>query len=291
MVGEFDNPADFHEAAQLGVANYGQMTAGGWMYIGPQGIVHGTYLTLLNAGRLYLGIPQDQDLAGRALSELRSGRHERGSAEGRRHRRGGEHHRRGRPVAHRDPAGAGLGAAGHRRSRRRPSPGRRLRAPPAPRSPSPTTATWSTCGSTRWTTTIPVELASDQTSCHAAYEGGYVPQGLDFAAARALLARRPGGVPAPGGRVAAQADRADRRHGAAGHPLLGLRQQLPQGGVRGRRARGGRQRRRHQGGLRLPLLRGAHHGPALLRPGLRAVPLGLRQPRPGRPGRAPTRWP
>ena len=33
------------------------MTAGGWMYIGPQGIVHGTYLTLLNAGRLYLGIP------------------------------------------------------------------------------------------------------------------------------------------------------------------------------------------------------------------------------------------
>ena len=37
--------------------NYGQMTAGGWMYIGPQGIVHGTYITLLNAGRLYLGIP------------------------------------------------------------------------------------------------------------------------------------------------------------------------------------------------------------------------------------------
>ena len=28
------------------VANYGQMTAGGWMYIGPQGIVHGTYITL-----------------------------------------------------------------------------------------------------------------------------------------------------------------------------------------------------------------------------------------------------
>ena len=74
MVGEFDNPADFHEAAQLGVANYGQMTAGGWMYIGPQGIVHGTYLTLLNAGRLYLGIPQDQDLAGVLYRELRAGR-------------------------------------------------------------------------------------------------------------------------------------------------------------------------------------------------------------------------
>ncbi len=64
MIGEFDNPKDFNRAAQLGVANYGQMTAGGWMYIGPQGIVHGTYSTLLNAGRLKLGLPNDSDLAG-----------------------------------------------------------------------------------------------------------------------------------------------------------------------------------------------------------------------------------
>lgn len=41
MVGLFDNQKDWHIAAQMGVANYGQMTAGGWMYIGPQGIVHG----------------------------------------------------------------------------------------------------------------------------------------------------------------------------------------------------------------------------------------------------------
>ena len=64
MVGMFDNQHDWHEAAQMGVANYGQMTAGGWMYIGPQGIVHGTFNTLLNAGRLKLGIPQDKDLSG-----------------------------------------------------------------------------------------------------------------------------------------------------------------------------------------------------------------------------------
>jgi urocanate hydratase len=64
MVGMFDTPNDFHRAAALGVVNYGQMTAGGYMYIGPQGIVHGTYITLLNAGRLYLGIPQDKDLRG-----------------------------------------------------------------------------------------------------------------------------------------------------------------------------------------------------------------------------------
>ncbi len=64
MVGMFDNQKDWHTAMQMGVANYGQMTAGGWMYIGPQGIVHGTFNTLLNAGRLKLGIPQSGDLRG-----------------------------------------------------------------------------------------------------------------------------------------------------------------------------------------------------------------------------------
>ena len=64
MVGMFDNQADWEIAAQMGVANYGQMTAGGWMYIGSQGIVHGTFNTLLNAGRLKLGIPHDGDLRG-----------------------------------------------------------------------------------------------------------------------------------------------------------------------------------------------------------------------------------
>ena len=65
MVGLYDNQASFDRAAALGVANYGQMTAGGWMYIGPQGIVHGTYSTLLNAGRLKLNIPHKDNLAGR----------------------------------------------------------------------------------------------------------------------------------------------------------------------------------------------------------------------------------
>lgn len=64
MIGMFDNDEWFNKAAAMGVANYGQMTAGGWMYIGPQGIVHGTYITLLNAGRLFLGISEDKDLRG-----------------------------------------------------------------------------------------------------------------------------------------------------------------------------------------------------------------------------------
>ena len=65
MVGMFDNQKDFNIAAAMGVANYGQMTAGGWMYIGPQGIVHGTYNTLLNAGRIKLGLSRETDLAGK----------------------------------------------------------------------------------------------------------------------------------------------------------------------------------------------------------------------------------
>ena len=41
-----------------------QLPAGGWMYIGPQGIVHGTFNTILNAGRMKLGVPEDGDLKG-----------------------------------------------------------------------------------------------------------------------------------------------------------------------------------------------------------------------------------
>jgi len=65
MIGQFNDIDNWNRAAQLGVASYGQMTAGGWMYIGPQGIVHGTYSTLLNAGRTKLGIPEHENLAGK----------------------------------------------------------------------------------------------------------------------------------------------------------------------------------------------------------------------------------
>ena len=65
MVGLYDNLDDWEIAEEMGVANYGQMTAGGWMYIGPQGIVHGTYNTILNAGRLKLGLGEKDNLAGK----------------------------------------------------------------------------------------------------------------------------------------------------------------------------------------------------------------------------------
>ena len=52
MIPNYSSKADWNKYNALGVTQYGQMTAGSFMYIGPQGIVHGTTITLLNAGRL-----------------------------------------------------------------------------------------------------------------------------------------------------------------------------------------------------------------------------------------------
>jgi urocanate hydratase len=51
MIPNYSKPDDWERYNALGVSQYGQMTAGSYMYIGPQGIVHGTTITVLNAGR------------------------------------------------------------------------------------------------------------------------------------------------------------------------------------------------------------------------------------------------
>ncbi|MGC9374555.1 MAG: urocanate hydratase [Bacteroidales bacterium] len=51
MIPNYSKPDDWERFNALGVTQYGQMTAGSFMYIGPQGIVHGTTITVLNAGR------------------------------------------------------------------------------------------------------------------------------------------------------------------------------------------------------------------------------------------------
>lgn len=179
MVGEFDNQDDFNRAAAMGVANYGQMTAGGWMYIGPQGIVHGTFNTLLNAGRLKLGIPKEGNLAGKLF--VSSGLGGMSGAQGK--------------AAEIAGAVAIIAEVDSSRIKTRYDQG------------------WVSKYSsdieevTRWMEEsrekkeacaiayqgnivdlleyllekdIHVDLLSDQTSCHAPYEGGYCPQGLTF---------------------------------------------------------------------------------------------------------------
>jgi len=51
VIPNYSKPDDLEKFNALGVSQYGQMTAGSYMYIGPQGIVHGTTITILNAGR------------------------------------------------------------------------------------------------------------------------------------------------------------------------------------------------------------------------------------------------
>jgi urocanate hydratase len=63
MIPNYSKPDDWEKFNALGVTQYGQMTAGSFMYIGPQGIVHGTTITVLNAGRKFS--KGDSGLAGK----------------------------------------------------------------------------------------------------------------------------------------------------------------------------------------------------------------------------------
>ena len=62
VIPNYSKPDDWEKFNALGVSQYGQMTAGSYMYIGPQGIVHGTTITVLNAGRK---LSKNSDLGGR----------------------------------------------------------------------------------------------------------------------------------------------------------------------------------------------------------------------------------
>lgn len=64
VIPNYSKPDDWERFNALGVSQYGQMTAGSFMYIGPQGIVHGTTITVLNAGRRILK-KGEKDLSGK----------------------------------------------------------------------------------------------------------------------------------------------------------------------------------------------------------------------------------
>ncbi len=186
MVGCFDDQDNWHRAMALGVANYGQMTAGGWMYIGPQGIVHGTYSTLLNAGRAKLGIPADQDLAGRLF--VTSGL-------------GGMSGAQGKAVVIANGVGI-IAEVDTSRIKTRLDQGW---IDQMTDNPAEAFSAAADCQRQRRSRAIAfhgnvvdlleyavrhdaaIDLLSDQTSCHAVYEGGYCPQGVSFAERTEML--------------------------------------------------------------------------------------------------------
>jgi urocanate hydratase len=191
MVGLFDDQDNWNRAMALGVANYGQMTAGGWMYIGPQGIVHGTYSTILNAARTKLGLPDDEDLGGTLF--VSSGLGGMSGAQGKaveiaggvaiiaevdysriktRHDQGWV----GRVVE--EPGEAFSMAAAYQKKRG--------------------AAAIAYCGNVvdllqfAVDNHIGIDLLSDQTSCHVVYDGGYCPQGVTYEERTILLRTDPG---------------------------------------------------------------------------------------------------
>ena len=64
MIPNYSSTENYERLNAMGVTQYGQMTAGSYMYIGPQGIVHGTTITLMNAARMKFGIASNSDLSG-----------------------------------------------------------------------------------------------------------------------------------------------------------------------------------------------------------------------------------
>ncbi|MGI6703749.1 MAG: urocanate hydratase [Clostridia bacterium] len=187
MVGMFDNQKDWEIAEEMGVANYGQMTAGGWMYIGPQGIVHGTFNTLLNAGRLKLGIPHDEDLKGRLF--MTSGL-------------GGMSGAQAKAVE--ISGGVGIIAeVDYSRIKTRHDQGwvKKISSDLSEvisiaheymnkKEPISIAYHGNIVDLLEYVVNnnIHIDLLSDQTSCHAAYDGGYCPQGVSFEERTKLLA-------------------------------------------------------------------------------------------------------
>ena len=190
MVGMFDNQQEWHRAMQLGVSNYGQMTAGGWMYIGPQGIVHGTFNTILNAGRMKLGIKDEDGLSGHLF--VSSGL---GGMSG------------AQPKAVEIANGVGIIAEVDmsRIETRHKQGWVSLIA----ETPEEAFKLADEHIESKKTTSIAfhgnivdlleyavnnnkkVELLSDQTSCHAVYDGGYCPKGLTFEERTEMLHKDP----------------------------------------------------------------------------------------------------
>lgn len=190
MIGMFDNMKDWEIAQQMGVANYGQMTAGGWMYIGPQGIVHGTYNTLLNAGRLKLGIPKDGDLSGKLF--VTSGLGGMSGAQGK--------------AAEIAKGVAIIAEVDESRIITRHSQGwvqkksadlkevfRMAQEAIDAKKPMSIAYHGNIVDLLEYAVDndINIDLLSDQTSCHNTYDGGYCPAGISFDERTRLLAEEP----------------------------------------------------------------------------------------------------
>ncbi|WP_406824876.1 urocanate hydratase [Pedobacter sp. KACC 23697] len=189
MIPNYSSPEDLEKFNALGVTQYGQMTAGSYMYIGPQGIVHGTAITLMNAfrkkgfhgkevaGKIFLtaglgGMSGAQTKAGNIVGCITVCAEVNPKAAIKRHEQGWVDEL----VEHLDELVKRVLLAQNEKQ----------------------TVSLAYIGNVVdvWERfdqeNIEVTIGSDQTSLHNPYAGGYYPVGLNFAEANEMMADAPG---------------------------------------------------------------------------------------------------
>jgi urocanate hydratase len=187
VIPNYSSKDDYERFNALGVSQYGQMTAGSFMYIGPQGIVHGTTITILNAGRKYLN---SNDLGGKLF--VSSGL-------------GGMSGAQAKAAVIAGAVGV-IAEVNPKAVETRHSQGwvdevhydlddliKRIKK--AKEDKTPVSIAYQGNIVDLWKKlydeNIYVELGSDQTSLHNPYAGGYYPQGLTFEESNRMMSEEP----------------------------------------------------------------------------------------------------
>ncbi len=190
VLSDFGSVDDYERLASLGATMYGQMTAGSFMYIGPQGIVHGTTITILNAGRLYLGLNPEDDLRGKCF--LSSGL---GGMSGAQAKAAVIAGAVGVIAEVNEKAIAKRHAQGWVQEIETDLDALLLRVEKAKRQREPLSIAYHGNIVDLWEFLVqkdmPIELGSDQTSLHNPWSGGYYPTGISFDDANQMLKADP----------------------------------------------------------------------------------------------------
>lgn len=185
MIPNYSRPDDWEKFNALGVTQYGQMTAGSYMYIGPQGIVHGTTITVLNAcrkvgggtdGRLFVtaglgGMSGAQPKAGNIAGVVSITAEVNPAATYKRHEQGWVDE-----VI--EDVNEAVDTAVEWMERKEPHSIAYL---------GNIVTLWETLVERG----VKVDLGSDQTSLHNPWAGGYYPVGLSFKEANEMMANDP----------------------------------------------------------------------------------------------------
>ena len=188
LVGKYNDNDNWNRAAAMGVSNYGQFTAGGWFYIGSQGIVHGTFSTLLSVARSVLHHTNSEDMMKGALF-VTAGLGGMSGAQG----KSIEMANGVGIIAEVDESKIALRQRLGWVSLRAETPEesfRLAREYMAAEKPISIAYHGNIVDLLQYAVdhNEKIDILTDQTSCHVAFDGGYCPQGLTFAERTKMLA-------------------------------------------------------------------------------------------------------